>query len=36
LWVLRGRVAVEEGVLMANPAYCRAMGSKPRFLPYLF
>ncbi len=36
VWVLRRRVAVEEGVLLADPAYRQAMGAKPRFLPRLF
>jgi methyltransferase len=35
-WVLRGRIAAEERVLLADPAYRAAMGSKPRFLPSLF
>jgi methyltransferase len=35
-WVLRGRVAAEEKVLLAEPAYRAAMGAKPRFLPGLF
>ena len=35
-WVLRGRIASEERVLLADPAYCAAMASKPRFLPFLF
>jgi methyltransferase len=34
--VLRGRISVEEKVLMASPAYREAMGSKPRFVPGLF
>jgi methyltransferase len=34
--ILRRRLQVEEGVLMANPAYRTSMGSKPRFLPKLF
>jgi methyltransferase len=33
VWVLRRRIATEEAVLLAYPAYQRAMGSKPRFLP---
>ena len=35
-WLLRSRIKVEEGVLMANPAYRAAMGSKPRFVPGMF
>ena len=35
-WVLRGRVAAEEKVLLAQPAYLAAMGTKPRFVPGLF
>jgi len=35
-WVLRGRVAAEERVLLADPQYRAAMSSKPRFLPHLF
>jgi len=35
-WVLRGRIAAEERVLLAEPAYRVAMASKPRFLPHLF
>ncbi len=35
-WVLRQRLAVEEPVLLADPAYRAAMGAKPRFLPRLF
>lgn len=31
--VLRRRVAIEEAVLLADPAYRAAMGGKPRFLP---
>jgi methyltransferase len=31
--VLRRRIAVEEAVLLANPVYRAAMGSKPRFIP---
>jgi methyltransferase len=33
---LSKRLAVEERVLLANPAYRTAMGGKPRFLPGLF
>lgn len=33
VWVLRQRIITEEGVLMAHPAYRRAMGAKPRFIP---
>ena len=36
LEVLRRRLAVEDGVLLANPIYRASMGSKPRFLPRLF
>jgi methyltransferase len=36
VWVLRQRLAVEEAVLLANPAYQAAMAHKPRFLPGLF
>lgn len=35
-WILARRVAVEESVLLADPAYRAAMGAKPRFLPGLF
>ncbi|HEY7788956.1 MAG TPA: isoprenylcysteine carboxylmethyltransferase family protein [Vicinamibacterales bacterium] len=35
LWVLSRRVAVEDELLMANPAYRAAMGHKPRFIPSL-
>jgi methyltransferase len=35
-WVLRGRVAAEERVLLADPSYRAAMAAKPRFLPHLF
>ncbi|MGH9775969.1 MAG: isoprenylcysteine carboxyl methyltransferase family protein [Candidatus Acidiferrales bacterium] len=34
--VLWKRLSVEESVLLADPAYREAMGSKPRFLPGLF
>jgi methyltransferase len=34
--VLRRRIAVEEAVLLASPAYQAAMAHKPRFLPGLF
>jgi methyltransferase len=33
VWVLRRRITAEEAILMAHPAYRRAMGTKPRFLP---
>ncbi len=33
IWVLRRRVALEEAVLLADPAYCAVMGPKPRFVP---
>ena len=36
LWVLRRRIAVEEAVLLADPAYCAAMAAKPRFVPRVF
>ncbi len=36
LWVLARRIAVEDATLLANPAYRASMGSKPRFIPYLF
>jgi methyltransferase len=32
-WVLRRRLAVEEAVLLAGPAYRATMGHKPRFFP---
>ncbi len=35
-WVLSRRLAVEEKVLLADPAYVATMASKPRFLPKLF
>jgi methyltransferase len=35
LLVLRARIAAEEDVLMAHPAYRAAMGGKPRFVPRL-
>jgi methyltransferase len=34
-WVLHQRLAVEDRVLLADPAYRAAMGAKPRFLPKL-
>ena len=34
--ILRQRLKIEDGFLMANPAYRLAMGDKPRFLPRLF
>ena len=34
--ILTRRVAVEEKVLLADPAYAAAMGSKPRFIPGVF
>ena len=34
-WVLRQRLAVEERILLADPAYREVMGAKPRFLPRL-
>ncbi len=33
IWVLKQRIAVEETVLLASPAYRAAMGPKPRFVP---
>jgi methyltransferase len=36
LEILRRRIRIEDGVLMANPAYQLAMGGKPRFFPRLF
>ena len=33
LFVLRARVAAEDRVLLASPAYMARMGSKPRFFP---
>ena len=35
-WVLRGRVAAEDAVLLASPQYRAAMAGKPRFIPGLF
>ncbi len=35
LWVLHERLAIEEPLLLANPAYRAAMGGKPRFFPRL-
>jgi methyltransferase len=35
LEILRRRLGVEDGVLMANPVYRVTMGPKPRFLPRL-
>jgi methyltransferase len=35
LVILRRRISIEDGVLMANPAYRLAMGEKPRFFPRL-
>src|SRR5262245_55057152 len=32
--VLRRRIGLEESVLLADEAYRRAMGSKPRFVPW--
>jgi len=34
--LLRRRIKVEDGVLLANPAYRQAMGGKPKFFPRLF
>jgi methyltransferase len=36
LEILRRRLRVEEGVLMADPSYRSAMGAKPRFVPKFF
>ena len=36
LFVLRARLRVEDGALMADPDYRAAMGGKPRFLPDFF
>ncbi|HEX2711111.1 MAG TPA: isoprenylcysteine carboxylmethyltransferase family protein [Candidatus Acidoferrales bacterium] len=36
LWVLRRRLALEERILSADPAYRATMAMKPRFLPRLF
>jgi methyltransferase len=36
LEILRRRLDVEDGVLMANATYRGTMGAKPRFLPRLF
>jgi methyltransferase len=36
LEILRRRLQVEDGFLMANPDYRLAMGDKPRFLPRIF
>lgn len=33
LWVLSRRVALEDSMLLSDPAYRRAMGWKPRFVP---
>jgi len=34
--VLSLRLSVEDPVLLSNPHYAAAMGSKPRFFPGLF
>jgi methyltransferase len=36
LEILRRRIRLEDGVLMADPAYRSTMGAKPRFLPKFF
>jgi methyltransferase len=36
LFVLRARLRVEDGALLADSAYRAAMGAKPRFLPRFF
>jgi len=33
IWVLRQRIALEERILLADPAYRALMGPKPRFVP---
>jgi len=35
-FVLRARLRVEDGALLADPAYRNAMGAKPKFFPHLF
>ncbi len=35
-WVISQRLVVEEPILLADPSYRVAMGSKPRFLPRFF
>jgi methyltransferase len=36
LEILRRRLRVEDGMLLASPAYRASMGSKPRFIPRFF
>ena len=36
LEILRRRLSVEDGVLMADPSYRSTMGGKPRFVPKFF
>ena len=36
LLILRRRLRVEDGVLLANPSYRQLMGQKPRFFPRVF
>jgi methyltransferase len=36
LEILRRRVRVEDGMLMADPEYRATMGAKPAFIPGLF
>src|SRR6266576_1744923 len=36
LEILRRRLRVEDGVLMADPSYRSTMGGKPRFVPKFF
>lgn len=36
LWALSKRLAAEDPILLANPAYRSVMGGKPRFLPRVF
>ena len=35
-FLLRGRIRVEEAILLANPSYVASMAWKPRFVPRLF
>jgi methyltransferase len=36
VWLLRGRIALEESVLFADAGYRAEMAAKPRFVPRLF
>lgn len=36
VWILKGRLRIEEAVLGADPQYLALMGFKPRFVPRLF